>query len=63
MEKLNSVLSIPIFFEKVANYESQDTRFTMVKIYMMHTCINENDSDFSKEVITAAIPTAIIAPT
>lgn len=62
MEKLNSVLSIPIFFEKVANYESQDTRFTMVKIYMMHTGINENDSDFSKEVITAAIPSLQYIP-
>lgn len=52
-----SVLSIPITFETQEEIENEDTRFTKVKIYLMHTGLNLNDSVFEKSVIEDAMPT------
>lgn len=52
-----SRLSIPVMFEKVADYISDDKRFTKVKIYLMHTGLNANGSIFNKDVVDKAIPT------
>lgn len=52
--KLSVNTSIPISFEKVEDIH--DGRFTKVKIYLMHTGKNLNNSFFSKEVVEKAIP-------
>lgn len=58
----SSVLSFPVFFEKINNYSIEDDRFTRVKIYLMHTGLNFNDSIFEKSVINDAIPTLEYIP-
>lgn len=52
-----SALSFPVYFEKIADYTNEDDRFTKVKIYLMHTGLNYNDSIFDKKVIDEALPT------
>lgn len=47
---------IPISFEKITDYKVEDTRFTKVKIYVLHTGLNLNNSVFEKESVEAAIP-------
>ena len=42
-----SVLSFPVYFEKVES-SVDDDRFTKVKIYLMHTGLNYNSSIFEK---------------
>lgn len=56
------VFNVPVSFQKVQEYESEDTRFTKVKIWLMHTEKNHNGSYFSKEVIEEAIPTLSNTP-
>ncbi|STO12861.1 Uncharacterised protein [[Flavobacterium] thermophilum] len=53
---------IPLIFQKVQDYEANDTRFTKVKIWLMHIHENLNGSYFSKEVVTEAIPTLANTP-
>ncbi len=56
--------SIPVLFQKLNHYESseEDIRFLKVKIWLMHTLENLNNSYFSKEVVEAAIPTLANTP-
>jgi hypothetical protein len=56
--KLSS--SIPIQFEK--QEESEDSRFTKVKIYLMHTGKNLNNSIFNKSVVEDALPSLANIP-
>lgn len=64
MSELNKkpVLSFPVMFEKTAEFESEDTRFTKVKCWLMHTGQNLNGSDFDKSVIEEAIPSLQYIP-
>lgn len=52
-----SVLKFPVIFEKVEDVFDGDTRFTKVKIWLMHLGENFNGSDFEKGVVDTAIPT------
>lgn len=54
--------SIPVIFEKVQNTEDKDTRFTKVKIWLMHLGENFNGSCFDKKVVDKAIPTLSYIP-
>lgn len=56
--KLNT--SLPIQFEK--QEESEDTRFTKVKIYLMHTGKNLNNSIFTKNVVEEALDSLANVP-
>jgi len=60
MSKINK--TIPIIFEKVREYSNADTRFTKVKIKMMHLGLNLNNSVFEKEVVDEALPTLANTP-
>lgn len=53
---------IPLIFQKNKEYEINDTRFTKVKIWLMHLHENLNGSYFSKEVVNEAIPTLANTP-
>lgn len=55
-------LQMPVMFQKLNEYKTEDTRFTKVKIWIMHDGINYNWSYFSKEVIEQAIPTLANTP-
>lgn len=57
-----NTLSVPAIFQKKEEYSFKDTRFTNVKIWLMHTGLNENGSFFSKEHIEKAIPTLANTP-
>ncbi|MBQ4164573.1 MAG: hypothetical protein IJD87_05780, partial [Turicibacter sp.] len=52
-----SVLSFPVMFEKTEEVADLDTRFTKVKIWLMHLGENFNGSIFEKEVVDNAIST------
>lgn len=54
--------TIPVIFEKLDSVDITDTRFTRVKIKMMHLGLNLNNSIFTKEVVDAAIPTLYNTP-
>lgn len=60
--KNKSVLSVPVFFEEVEDVDTSDGRFTNVKIYLMHTGLNLNNSIFEKEVVEAALPSLEYIP-
>jgi hypothetical protein len=51
---------IPVIFQKL--FTLQDSRFTKVKIWLMHLEENYNGSYFSKEVVTNAIPSVANTP-
>lgn len=53
---------VPLLFQKIKEYEAEDTRFTKVKIWLMHLHENLNGSYFSKEVVNEAIPTLANTP-
>lgn len=55
-------LKYNILFQKESEYVVNDTRFTKVKIWLMHLGINHNGSSFSKEVVEEAIPTLANTP-
>ena len=57
-----SALSFPVEFEKIEEVESTDGRFTKVKIWLMHTGKNLNNSAFEKSVVDKAIPTLEYIP-
>ena len=52
-----SVLSFPVEFETINDYAIDDDRFTKVRIFLMHTGLNENNGFFEKEVVEEAVPT------
>lgn len=58
----SSVLSFPVFFEKINDYSIEDDRFTRVKVYLMHTGLNFNNSIFEKDVVEDAIPSLEYIP-
>lgn len=61
MEKtVNS--QIPLLFQKIKTFETEDTRFLKVKIWLMHLGANLNGSHFSKEVVEKALPTLANTP-
>lgn len=61
--KNKSVLSFPIFFEKISDvFSTEDDRFTKVKIWLMHTGENFNGSIFDKSVIEQAVSTLEYIP-
>lgn len=53
---------IPLLFQKIKDYEANDTRFTKVKIWLMHLHENLNGSYFSKEAVVEAIPSLANTP-
>ena len=55
-------LSFPVTFQKIDEIKSNDTRFTRLKCWLMHTGENYNKSAFSREVIEDAIPTLSYIP-
>ena len=57
-----SVLSFPVMFQKTEEIENSDNRFTKVKIWLMHTGRNWNQSEFTYEVIENAISTLSYIP-
>ncbi len=60
MDKL--LRTIPITFEKIKSYDISDTRFTKVKITLMHLGLNLNNSVFNKDVVTKALPSLCNTP-
>ena len=61
--KINkSALSFPVMFEKVKDFETEDDRFTKVKVWLMHLGKNLNNSSFEKSVVDKAIPTLQYIP-
>lgn len=52
-----SALSIPVMFEKTEEIANADSRFTKVKIWLMHLGENYNNSIFEKSVVDDALPT------
>lgn len=52
-----SLLRFPVHFEKVDEVSNTDTRFTKVKIWLMHLGENFNGSIFEKNIVDEAIPT------
>ena len=58
-----SALSFPVLFQKTdEEIESNDCRFTKVKIWLMHLGENFNASVFEKSVVDDAIPTLSYIP-
>lgn len=57
-----SALSFPVTFERVKDFETEDDRFTKVKIWLMHLGKNLNNSAFEKSVVDKAIPTLQYIP-
>lgn len=53
---------IPIQFEKINSYDIEDSRYTKVKVKVLHTGLNLNNSIFTKEVVTNAIPSIFNCP-
>lgn len=62
MENKKLDLTIPIEFEELENYKIDDTRFIKVKIWLMHLNENLNNSFFTEESTTKAIPTLANTP-
>lgn len=58
----NLICNYEINYESVQDGNSQDERFTPVKIWVAHTGKNLNKSDFSKEVLTQMIDTLHYIP-
>lgn len=54
--------TFPVMFEKVEDVTCNNERFTKVRVWMMHTGLNYNQSDIPKEVIENAIPTLDYIP-
>lgn len=57
-----SVLSIPVTFQKTEEFTCDDGRFTKVKIWLMHLGKNANGSIFEKEVVDDALHTLEYIP-
>ena len=57
-----SALSFPVMFEKIKDFDTEDDRFTKVKVWLMHLGKNLNNSAFEKSVVDKAIPTLQYIP-
>lgn len=59
MDKLkdNKLTKVPVLFQTLKEFKMEDTRFTEVKIWLMHLGENYNGSYFDKDVVEEAIPT------
>ncbi len=57
-----SALSIPVIFEKTEELADSDSRFTKIKIWLMHLGENYNRSSFNKSVVDDALPTLAYIP-
>lgn len=55
-------LNIPVLFQKLDEFATEDTRFIKVKIWLMHIGENFNGSYFDKEVVEKAIPSLANTP-
>lgn len=53
---------IPVLFQKMDEYQVDDTRFAKVKIWLMHLEENFNGSYFSKGAVMEAIPSLANTP-
>lgn len=53
---------IDVQFEKLSEYNVGDTRFTLVKVWLMHLGLNLNNSIFNKEPVEKAIPSLANTP-
>lgn len=62
MTEKNISTQIPVIFQKLEEFEKEDSRFVKVKIWLMHTGLNFNGSSFSKEAVEKAIPTLANTP-
>lgn len=58
--KINT--KINVIFQNIKSYETKDTRFQTVKIWLMHTQKNFNNSYFSKEVVEQNLHTLANTP-
>lgn len=55
-------LNIPIQFQILSQFETEDTRFLKVKIWLMHLNENFNGSFFEKSIVETALPTLANTP-
>lgn len=62
MTKKEVSTQIPVIFQKLEEFEKEDSRFLKVRIWLMHTGLNFNGSFFSKEAVEQAIPTLANTP-
>ncbi|MFE6350965.1 hypothetical protein ACFVL3_20130, partial [Bacillus velezensis] len=53
---------VPLLFQSLDSFETEDTRFLKVKIWLMHLGENLNGSYFNKEAVQAAIPSLANTP-
>lgn len=53
---------LPVTFQKINTVETEDLRFTKVKIWLMHTGVNFNSSIFEEQSIINAIPSLSNTP-
>lgn len=62
MEKKQPDSKIPVLFQTLKQFNAEDTRFTKVKIWLMHLEENINGSYFSREAVENAIPSLANTP-
>lgn len=55
-------VKVPVLFQTLKNIDIEDTRFTKVKIWLMHLGDNLNGTSFSQESVQRAIPTLSYTP-
>lgn len=55
-------IKVPVLFQTLKNFDVEDTRFSKVKIWLMHLGENFNGSHFSQEAVEKAIPTLANTP-
>lgn len=53
---------VPVLFQPLKSFNVEDSRFTKVKIWLMHLEENMNGSYFTKDVVEKAIPTLANTP-
>jgi hypothetical protein len=59
-KKINREL--PVMFQKLKEYEINDTRFMSVRIWILHTGLNHNGSIFNKEIVEKNLHTLSNTP-
>lgn len=55
-------LNVPVLFQTIKDFNVEDTRFTKVKIWLMHLDENLNGTSFTQEAVMDAIPTLAYTP-
>lgn len=55
-------LNVPVLFQTIRDFNIEDTRFTKVKIWLMHLGENLNGTSFTQESVMNAIPTLAYTP-